>query len=297
MVVCFLALGVFSVLGLFSLKYRRLAGEAFDCVFRRLTFRPCVSRLDERIKAKIVAKILPKTPRFARFVSRNFEILSWVFVLLSLASLALSAQGIANFYLYGNCNGPNEPGFCVFDPTGEGQKYSSCGNQSVTSSLSLDGVDLSIFPAVNRGAKNTAVFIGCFSCEYTKKAYPEIRVLGERADTAFILTHLPVKDKTLFASNAMNCAGERFIELSDEIFSRESFSGTEEELILASAEKVGFERTAFLSCVNSPETNALSERQLAEIRKTGVYGTPTVFVNGDAIVGPKNSRVYLLALN
>lgn len=114
MVICFVALGVFSIMGIFSLKYRALAAEAFDCVFRRLTFRPCVSRLDERIKAKIVSKALAiKSPRLAKFVNRNFEILSWVLVILTLASLFFAAQGLWYFYLYGNCNGP-QGGFCVY---------------------------------------------------------------------------------------------------------------------------------------------------------------------------------------
>jgi len=31
---------------------------------------------------------------------------------------------------------------------------------------------------------------------------------------------------------------------------------------------------------------------IADRIKTGVYGTPTVFVNGEPIVGPKPYRVY-----
>lgn len=113
MVVCFIALGVFAVLGIFSLKYRRLAAEAFDCVLRRVTFRPCVSRLDERIKAKIVSKVLPKNPALAKFINRNFEVISWIFVILTLVSLFFAAQGLWNFYIYGNCNGP-AGGFCIY---------------------------------------------------------------------------------------------------------------------------------------------------------------------------------------
>ncbi|MFH0961562.1 MAG: hypothetical protein V1820_02665 [archaeon] len=113
MVICFIALGVFAVLGIFSLKYRNLAGEAFDCVLRRVTFRPCTSRLDERIKAKIVSKVLPKNPALARFINRNFELLSWLLVIATFASLFFSLQGIYNFFLYGNCNGPSG-GFCIY---------------------------------------------------------------------------------------------------------------------------------------------------------------------------------------
>lgn len=114
MVVCFIALGIFAVMGLFSLRYRRLAEEAFDCVLRRVTFRPCTSRLDQRIKAKIVSGVMKGSPAAAGFVNRNFELLSWIFVMLTLASLFFAAQGIYNFAAFGNCNGPTG-GACVYD--------------------------------------------------------------------------------------------------------------------------------------------------------------------------------------
>ena len=55
--ICFVALAVFAVMGLFSAKYRPYAKEAFDCVFRRLTLRKCESGLDKRIKSKLTGKI------------------------------------------------------------------------------------------------------------------------------------------------------------------------------------------------------------------------------------------------
>jgi len=32
------------------------------------------------------------------------------------------------------------------------------------------------------------------------------------------------------------------------------------------------------------------------VDKTGFYGTPTIFINGKAFVGPKPYRVYAIAL-
>ena len=115
MVLCIVALVVFGILGIFSAKYRSLAGEAFQCVFRMVTLRPCESTLNERLKAQIVSKTLSFSPAVARGVNRHFEALSWVFILLFFASLAYSALGVYNYWAFGNCNGPGASGFCAFD--------------------------------------------------------------------------------------------------------------------------------------------------------------------------------------
>ena len=50
--ICFVALIVFGILGIFSAKYREIAREAFSCVFLKMTLRKCDSRLDERLRAQ-----------------------------------------------------------------------------------------------------------------------------------------------------------------------------------------------------------------------------------------------------
>ncbi len=102
MVFCVAALIIFSGLGIFSAKYRRLAKEAFECTFRMVTFRPCITKLDEKIKSKLTAKLM-KTPRLARFVYKHFKILSWIFTLAFFGSLAYSFYGIYNLLYYGTC--------------------------------------------------------------------------------------------------------------------------------------------------------------------------------------------------
>ncbi len=39
--ICIFAFFVFAFLAIFSVTYRPLAKEAFECVFRRITLRPC----------------------------------------------------------------------------------------------------------------------------------------------------------------------------------------------------------------------------------------------------------------
>jgi glutaredoxin len=110
MVVCIIALAVFSVLGLWSAKYRRLAKEAFDCTFRMITLRPCVTKLDERIKSKVTAKLM-RFPTAARAFYKYFKVFSWIFVISFFASMAYSAYGIYNLIVFGSCQ---PGGNCIF---------------------------------------------------------------------------------------------------------------------------------------------------------------------------------------
>lgn len=114
MVICIIALPVLALLGLFSLKYRILAKEAFHCLFESIQLKPCTSGLDNRIKSKFSAKLM-WLPPLARFFYRYFTILSWIFVILLLLSIAFSAYGIYNYAKYGNCNGKQSDGFCIFN--------------------------------------------------------------------------------------------------------------------------------------------------------------------------------------
>ncbi len=128
MVVCFIALFVFAVMGIFGVRYWKLAIEAFDCVFRRVTFRPCTSKLDERIKAKLVSKALSgRMPALARLINMYFEAISWAFVIITAASLFFAVWGTYNYAAYGNCNGPHSNEFCVFNPMA-GPGNVSCGS-------------------------------------------------------------------------------------------------------------------------------------------------------------------------
>ncbi|HLD10795.1 MAG TPA: hypothetical protein VJB89_01825 [Candidatus Nanoarchaeia archaeon] len=129
--ICILALIVFGILGIFSVKYRIIAKEAFDCVFRRITFRKCTSGLDIRLKAQITGNLMKKAPNIATKVYKNFEIISWFFTIILIVSLIWSGIGLYNFVLYGNCNGEDSTEFCIFNGL-EGRKEiieqtKSCG--------------------------------------------------------------------------------------------------------------------------------------------------------------------------
>ncbi len=119
MVLCIVALVVFSVLGIFSVRYRILAKEAFECVFRMVTLRPCRTKFDDKIKSKIVAKLIGKSSKLAGFVYKHFKPLSWAFTTTFFVSTAYSALVVYNLVVFGTC----QPGAasCVLtqDPAGK----------------------------------------------------------------------------------------------------------------------------------------------------------------------------------
>ncbi len=105
MVICIVALIVFSFLSIVSARYRPLAKDAFKCVYRMATFRPCDVQLETKIKTKITSKLMV-IPSLARFFYKYFKPISWMFTISFFASLFYSAYGIYNLLAIGRCD-PN----------------------------------------------------------------------------------------------------------------------------------------------------------------------------------------------
>jgi hypothetical protein len=103
MVICIVALVVFSILSIWSAKYRSYAKEAFRCVGLMITFRPCDVQLETKIKTKVTTKLM-FSPSLARFFYRYFKPISWLFTITFFVSLFYSALGIYNIIVYGSCN-------------------------------------------------------------------------------------------------------------------------------------------------------------------------------------------------
>jgi protein-disulfide isomerase len=304
--ICIIALIIFSLLGIFSATHRALAKEAFDCVFRRITLRPCNTGFKEKIKSRLVARLLNRSVFVARIFNRHFEIFSWIFFILMVGSTFLVVKGGYNYYLYGSCNGLNQSGFCAFDPKNENNKVTeinqSCGVVEKTEkNVTLNDVDFSTFPTKNIGSKNTVVFIGCYECEYTRKAYPNIQKLVREKKTNYIFAHYPAKENTNYLSEVGYCVykeyGERFWSFNDYLFTVDKLEIYQSEYINTILRNFNFDVEKINNCIKNPKTKTLVSEQVSQLMKTNLYGTPTVFINGKALVGPKPYRVYRNTLN
>ncbi len=304
--ICIISLVVFSILGLFSATHRELAKEAFDCVFRRVTLRPCTTGFREKIKSKIIAKLLSKSAPIASLANRYFEIFSWIFFILTIASTFWIVKGGYNYYLYGSCNGLNQSGFCAFDPKGENNKVTDinqqCGvTENTEENVTLENVDLSTFPTNNIDSKDTVVLLGCYECEYTRRAYPDIQKLVNEKKTNYIFAHYPAKDSTNYLSEVGYCVyreyGDKFWAFNDYLFTVDKVEIYQSEYINTILRNFDFDVDRINNCIADPKTKSIVADQVNELRKTNLYGTPTVFINGKALVGPKPYRVYRSMLN
>jgi protein-disulfide isomerase len=302
---CIVAFVVLSILGIFSAANRTLAKEALDCVFRRFTLRPCNTGFDEKMKAKILGSLITRSETAARIINKNFELLSWTFFLLMLVSSIWSVRGLYLFYTTGSCNGLNQAAFCVFDPTGANNEVSSVSSTCkvhppTVKDLSTKPVDLSLFPELNPGASDKIVFVGCYSCDYTRKTYPLIRKLVDHFKVNFYFLHYPVKETTDYTSRVGYCTYQadpaKYWQLNDILFSTDKANVVSEDFIQQTFTSLGMDAAALKTCIDDPKTEAAVQKQLADVTKTKFYGTPTVFINDQVLVGPKPYRVYAILL-
>lgn len=302
---CIVAFIVLALLGIFSARYRELAREALGCVSRRVTLRPCTTGFDEKIKSKILGTVITRSETAARVINKNFELLSWTFFLLMVASTLYAVRGLYLFYMTGSCSGLNEASFCLLDPGGEHGKVSglsgSCREKPTTvADLTLKGVDLSLFPTVNKDSRQRIVLIGCYGCEYTRKVYGSLTRLAERDKAAFIFVDYPVKVSTTLATRLGQCVYQRdqakYWRLNGLLMQAPIEHLDDASYLSKVAGQIGINQMEIERCINDRASGDLVVGQMQEALKTNFFGTPTVFIDSQAFVGPKPYRVYAIAL-
>ena len=315
--ICFIAMIVFGILGIFSATHRKVALEAFDCVFRKLTLRKCQTGLDIRLKSSITGKLLRKNPNIGKFVYRHFQIISGLFTILLFGSLIWSGVSGYNYYVYGNCNGPSvedQGGLCLFDPTGSHSEITTCDNEDVNTQTAgqeptLENVDLSLFPTYQpKNALDKLVYVGCYTCVNTRKVNPVVNelVLTNKDTIQFTFIHLPLYEEYEYMFKLENCLYQEsktaFWTFHNALMQMPIAELDNQENVYSildkienSAENKGnkeISRDKIIFCSNTKQAEELLQKQITEIKKMNVEGTPTIFVNDQTFIGPKPLRVY-----
>lgn len=295
MVLCWIALPIFAILGIFSARYRKLTRDSLECMFKTVTLRKCESGLDEKIRSDISGTILKYSPRTARGFYRYYKVISWIILIIFIWATYASAIGVYNYYQYGNCNGPASTGFCVFDPTGKYTGVSkldgSGGTRVACPSVSVD--DPIIGPA---NAKLTVIEFGCYVCPYTKEAEPVIREVIDyyngSVNFQFKTIHLPNHKYSYEAAESADCANAqgRYSEYRDMLFASQSnlTNGTFDSI----ANSLELNMTKFDFCIANQTYIDKIDSDTLEGLDSGVVGTPTFFVNNQSIVGPKPFKTF-----
>ncbi len=302
---CILSFVVLSILGIFSASNRVLAKEALSCVGRRVTFRPCDTGFDEKIKAKILGKTINYSEKLTRFFNKYFEALAWFFFVIMLAASLFFFRGLFLFYTTGSCNGLNETAFCAFDPSGKNNTVSAPGvclipSSDTALSMSLDGVDLSQFPLQKGDSKENIVMVGCYTCEFTHETYPIIKKLAARYKSNFYFLDWPVHANGEFINNVSYVAyqkdPEKYWRLNDLIFAADFTKVSDPAILRQILEDAGYLPDEILSTANSFTVNNATKTLIDQILTTKTPGTPTIFIGEEILIGPKPYRVYAIAL-
>lgn len=289
MVLCIIAALVFSILGIFSAKYRVLAKEALKCVFKMITLKPCDTSLDDRLKAQIVSELMKLSPNAAKMVNRYFVIFSWILVILTFASFIYMVYGAYNFYYYGNCDGPTATGACILNTiTGDYGRFSSPRDLiAPTTKLGIT--------AGNTNAKITVVEFGCFTCPYTKNAEPLVQELLKKYDNqvyyVFKPFPLPNHKNSFDVAKAVLCANKqgKSWELRNKVFEQQEACVSDGEVkIKEIAANTTLNMTLFNQCFDKGETEDELNSYISEGKTSNIYATPTFFINGKPLVGPKS---------
>ncbi len=297
MVLCWVALPIFAILGIFSLRFRKLAAESLECLFKTATFRKCSSGMDDRIKSQITGKLLKFSPLSARFFYKYYKIISLILLIVFIWSGYVGGAAIYNYAVYGNCNGPDSDEFCPFDPLGKNSATCEIpGTVSSNENLVYPERDLTEPIIGNSEAELTIIEYGCYVCPYTNQAEDTVMEVLDYYDGKVNLQFrpypLPAHEFSYESSMASKCAEEQgaYGKYHEKLFeqnmafSLETFSEIAKELNL--------DMGRFESCMSSGAYADEIEEDKKSAIAAGVKGTPTFFVNEQVIVGPKPLKTF-----
>jgi len=174
---CLVALVVLAVLSIFSARYRRWAREAFDCVGRRITLRPCISSFNENVRAIITSSLMKRHMGLARFTHRHFEAISLIFTAVMFLSMAYSVYGFYNLAMVGTCD-PADPDNCIFNPDGDPNRVVCVfEDYEPEKAVPTIGGFMDIESATVNGGKPMVYFFGttwCPHCGWEKPIFEEV---------------------------------------------------------------------------------------------------------------------------
>ncbi len=103
---------------------------------------------------------------------------------------------------------------------------------------------------------------------------------------------LPSHPEAFKASEAAHCAGEqgKYWDMHDRMFANQRALGVPD--LKAAAVAMGLDAAAFNQCLDSGKFAEVIRADMAQGEKLGVNSTPSIFVNGRALVGAQPFEAF-----
>lgn len=160
------------------------------------------------------------------------------------------------------------------------------------------------------GANNAKVTIYEFSdfqCPYCERFYSDTfgQIKSQYIDTGkvkFIFRHYPLSfhQNAQKAAEAAECANRqgKFWQYHDTLFENGKSDGTglNADDLKKYAGQLGLDQSKFNKCLDNNETASVVKQDTDNASASGVTGTPTLFVNGNKIVGALPYETFKAAI-
>lgn len=166
-------------------------------------------------------------------------------------------------------------------------------------------VDSGHFPAVGKkDAKVTIVEFADFRCPFCEKFFTdtESQIIKDYVDTGkakfYFRQFAFLGDASVVAANAAECANDqgKFWQYHDYLYknqpSESDTSMYNTDTLTQSAANLGINADQFRTCLSSKKFDSRVSKDMSDGQAAGVSGTPTIFVNGVAVVGAQPYSVF-----
>ena len=160
---------------------------------------------------------------------------------------------------------------------------------------------------ISLGSKQAPVTIieyGSLTCDnclsFHKYVYPQFKKhYIDTGTVRFIFRHFPTGGAAVYGARAANCAGDKYYEMLDTLFStvgRWFRAENRDAIFVEYATSLGLSSEVFTACIsNKKHLDDILSQQKAARKDLDVIGTPTFFINGKMVRG-KRSFVEMKAL-
>lgn len=156
----------------------------------------------------------------------------------------------------------------------------------------------------NKNAKITIIEFADFRCPFCERFFKdaEKQIIANYVNTGkakFVFKHYAfLGQESVWASQAAECANEqgKFWEYHDWLYNNQASESNlayySKTNLIKYAGKVGLDLDRFSSCLNSDKYFERVNADLAKGQAAGVTGTPTLFINGQSVVGAQPFSVF-----
>jgi protein-disulfide isomerase len=164
--------------------------------------------------------------------------------------------------------------------------------------ITVDANDPSSGPA---SAPITVVEFSDYQCPFCARVVPTLskirQTYGDKVRVVFKDFPLPNHAEAPKAAEAAHCAGEqgKYWEMHDRLFANQRALGV--PALKQAAAGLGLDAAKFDQCLDSGKHAAAIAEDMKQGEALGVQSTPTVYINGRAILGAQPFEVFQMVID